>query len=414
MNRNFKGVWIPKNIWLNKTLTWMEKLFLVEIDSLNNENGCFASNAYFSEFFQLSKQRCSQIINKLLEKKAINISYEYEGKEIKKRVICIDEGYQIFFRGYQENAKDNNTINNTLFNKLNNKKTSKKEVLKSKEVLEYEESMDITKYCLDTFYKIYKQLHPKTREKSFYKQEKIFKLEKLITYFIKGFPISNHNDLRLFISKKEISFNMINGFGNIEEFKEAFNKAINIYQQDYDPVNKDKLPSHPLQFLYNSFGEFKSYFLYFYYNPVKKIKIEKLRKDKHPEILKKYKKLIYGNTDLSVSKTNLLISYISNIVKEYEKLTKIKIEIDGKVYNRIDFESDNYILYMSSLQKFINIHIDYLEAIKEHKALNINYIYVSGYYWDQFIQFLKNKHNVDLYNSKAKLIKKCKHFIKFS
>jgi len=34
MNRDFKGVWIPKEVWINKDLTWMEKLFLVEIDSL--------------------------------------------------------------------------------------------------------------------------------------------------------------------------------------------------------------------------------------------------------------------------------------------------------------------------------------------------------------------------------------------
>ena len=66
--RDFKGVWIPKEIWLSTDLKVMEKLILVEIDSLDNEDGCFASNEHFSKFFSLSKNRCSEII-KSLEKK---------------------------------------------------------------------------------------------------------------------------------------------------------------------------------------------------------------------------------------------------------------------------------------------------------------------------------------------------------
>ena len=31
--RQFKGIWIPKEIWLNKELTMQEKMILVEIDS---------------------------------------------------------------------------------------------------------------------------------------------------------------------------------------------------------------------------------------------------------------------------------------------------------------------------------------------------------------------------------------------
>ena len=76
MNRDFKGIWIPKEIWLNQELKLIEKIFLVEIDSLDNENGCFASNQYFANFFGISKGRCSQIISEL-EKKGISILQEY-------------------------------------------------------------------------------------------------------------------------------------------------------------------------------------------------------------------------------------------------------------------------------------------------------------------------------------------------
>jgi len=52
--RDFKGVWIPRDIWLSEHLSTMEKVLFVEIHSLDNERGCYASNAYFAEFFQVS------------------------------------------------------------------------------------------------------------------------------------------------------------------------------------------------------------------------------------------------------------------------------------------------------------------------------------------------------------------------
>lgn len=120
MNRDFKGVWIPKDIWEEKNLTWMEKLFLVEIDSLDNDRGCYASNKYFAEFFNLSNSRCSQIISSLEKKGLININliYKKDSKVIQERQIKVFNklkgGIKYSKGGYLENYQDNNTyINNT-------------------------------------------------------------------------------------------------------------------------------------------------------------------------------------------------------------------------------------------------------------------------------------------------------------
>ena len=142
--RDFKGVWIPKEIWLNRDLSVMEKLFLVEIDSLDNEQGCFASNKHFSDFFDISKGRCTQIIKSLEEKGLVSIKHEYEGKQIIRRTIRVvnkpnrlanklnrvvnklNEGSKKTKQGYLENDEDNNTINNnTVNNTINNKQTKK-------------------------------------------------------------------------------------------------------------------------------------------------------------------------------------------------------------------------------------------------------------------------------------------------
>ena len=85
------GIWIPREIWQNEDLTVTEKLFIVKIDALDGEKGCYASNRYFSEFFKLSKSRCSAVIKNLKDKGYIAIHYAYEeGKNaIERRVIKV-------------------------------------------------------------------------------------------------------------------------------------------------------------------------------------------------------------------------------------------------------------------------------------------------------------------------------------
>src|SRR5699024_10564078 len=111
--RDFKGIWIPKEIWLSENLSMQEKIFLSEIDSLDNEDGCFASNGYFAEFFSLSKGRCSQIISKLEEKGYITAEYIRNNNKVQRRVLRILKGGIKYSKGgYLEYAKGNNTSNN--------------------------------------------------------------------------------------------------------------------------------------------------------------------------------------------------------------------------------------------------------------------------------------------------------------
>ena len=91
METTCRGIWISTEIWQNEDLTLIEKLFIVKINALDGEKGCYASNRYFGEFFKLSKSRCSAIIKNLKNKGYIAINYVYEeGKyAIERRVIKI-------------------------------------------------------------------------------------------------------------------------------------------------------------------------------------------------------------------------------------------------------------------------------------------------------------------------------------
>lgn len=68
LQREFKGVWIDKEIWLDSRLNALDKIILVEIDSLDNEEtGCFASNQYLAEFCQCSERKITEAISKLIQ-----------------------------------------------------------------------------------------------------------------------------------------------------------------------------------------------------------------------------------------------------------------------------------------------------------------------------------------------------------
>jgi uncharacterized phage protein (TIGR02220 family) len=63
--REFKGIWFPAEVWLDERLTALEKMILMEIDSLDNEDNCYASNEHLAKFCQCSQSKVSAAISKL-------------------------------------------------------------------------------------------------------------------------------------------------------------------------------------------------------------------------------------------------------------------------------------------------------------------------------------------------------------
>ena len=72
-SRDFKGIWIPKEVWESSELSIMEKVLFVEIHSLDNERGCYASNRYFSEFFGVSERQIQNVIAALKGKGFVKV-----------------------------------------------------------------------------------------------------------------------------------------------------------------------------------------------------------------------------------------------------------------------------------------------------------------------------------------------------
>jgi Helix-turn-helix domain len=134
MERDFKGVWIPKEIWLNKDLNCTEKLLLVEIDSLAKNGECFASNEHFAKFLRIGIRQVQNGLVKLKELGFIStfVIFKEGTKQVEKRIItphakkfmgsCIEvrEVHEVnYTTPHEKKCMDNNTsITNTINNTI--------------------------------------------------------------------------------------------------------------------------------------------------------------------------------------------------------------------------------------------------------------------------------------------------------
>jgi len=123
--RDFKGVWIPKEIWLTKELTLLEKVIYTEISSLDNENHCTAGNEYFAEFCNCSESKITRAISKLQDLGMIEV-LSFDGRH---RKICIRQSLR------QTMTKSDADYDKVMsINIDNNQINKKKELLISKDI----------------------------------------------------------------------------------------------------------------------------------------------------------------------------------------------------------------------------------------------------------------------------------------
>ena len=122
MHRDFKGVWIPKEIWLDTRLNALDKIILTEIDSLDKgESGCYASNEYISQFCQCSISKVSSSIQKLIQFKYLELK-KFDGRVriLKSRLTNFGRQTFNFNQADYENLEETNINTNIdIINEIN-------------------------------------------------------------------------------------------------------------------------------------------------------------------------------------------------------------------------------------------------------------------------------------------------------
>lgn len=118
---------IPAPVRYDKRLTPNAKILYAEITSLTNQLGfCYASNKYFQDLYQVSKQSINTWLKQLEEYGYIkrHIYRDRGSKQILNRYITIfEKPIQVNFnRSIQEIFTDNNKALNSKFNNLKKRK----------------------------------------------------------------------------------------------------------------------------------------------------------------------------------------------------------------------------------------------------------------------------------------------------
>ena len=139
MERIVKGIWIPIEIWMDKDLSWNEKILLMEIDSFTSKDReCYISNEYIAELLGVTDRCARKYLSHLLELGLVRV-VKFDGR---KRYVesTIQFKADLNDSSMQDGIKVPHTNNNEYINNtLSNKDTRQKFVKPSIE--------EIRQYC---------------------------------------------------------------------------------------------------------------------------------------------------------------------------------------------------------------------------------------------------------------------------
>lgn len=116
--RDFKGVWIPRQVWLDERLNALEKVILTEIDSLDmSDKGCYASNQYIADFCGCSERKVSAAVSKLTEYGYIYVkSFDGRLRVLKSCLANFENQSSKKCEADTQNLREINTNNKTSIN----------------------------------------------------------------------------------------------------------------------------------------------------------------------------------------------------------------------------------------------------------------------------------------------------------
>ena len=131
MDREFKGVWIDRDIWLNPDLSLIEKALLAEIDSFTGDGKSFyKSNETIQEEYKISRPTISRALKKLEGLGFIKIEFDGRMRKVTyqaDRKIFTGRPKKMIGQGEKNDRADrsNDTSINTIKEQV--KEQSKKE-----------------------------------------------------------------------------------------------------------------------------------------------------------------------------------------------------------------------------------------------------------------------------------------------
>ena len=140
MERQFKGIWVPAEIWEDTNLTWNEKIVLMEIDSFTAAGkDCFISDEYIAGLVGCSPRTASSIVSKLIRLGYVRKTRSDGRNRYLESAIFAEQTRKIC-------GADTQNLQTTI-NKITNTNLQEKEKIYKKERFEKPTVSEVKAYC---------------------------------------------------------------------------------------------------------------------------------------------------------------------------------------------------------------------------------------------------------------------------
>ena len=125
MEREFKGVWIPAEIWLDKRLTICEKAFLAEVDSFTGNGRTFyKTNETIQEEYGIAPRTVQRMVKKLVSLGLLESSFNGRVRHLSAGRLAKLTG-----QGRQNDGADSSKWRHTSTKERTKTNTKKKKVV---------------------------------------------------------------------------------------------------------------------------------------------------------------------------------------------------------------------------------------------------------------------------------------------
>ena len=120
MDRLVKGIWIPIEIWQDQSLSWNEKILLMEIDSFTSKgHDCYISNEYIANLLQVTDRSARKYLSHLMQAGYIRmVRFDGRKRYVESTISFQAEWNDCSRQGGQSvphtDKENNKCINNTL------------------------------------------------------------------------------------------------------------------------------------------------------------------------------------------------------------------------------------------------------------------------------------------------------------
>lgn len=387
--REFKGVWIPAEVWLAKDLTIIQKVIYAEIDSFcKNGRSCYFSNEYLAKFCNISIPTVKRTISDM-KKKGYIVQSGFDGRKRYLQVI----------QRQAENETDQNDTSDVLkcdgqgnhfdplyINTYTNPSTNN---VSKDTYRETENTVSLNKnFKTSLFIEGWNKL-PLVRKHNSPATKEYQKAVHLLQYLLHG-SFGSHCSLdQGFLDNNRIPLHFECKKFTHEDLHEGIRRLSLLYQEGYWPEDKKTIKKMSLaSLIYNprSKGSFLLKVMATEPKPIIHLtSLSPVIADKYRKILKEKNRTVQDDQEI-ILQTNLFC-------RKYEALSP--------VLTLLFVINSGSKSYLGSVEKFADIHIRWLQDYyKEH--IRIPAIMSS---WKKFMDYVQDFYEYDLLPTAEKMKK---------